>query len=347
MQSTSHFGIRLPISNAVASTAAIRRIAQAGDRLGYHTLWAHDFLSWTSPLDQHHVSCGSIEATEAAGDDAEPKFFETLTSLAYVAGITEGIHIGSAVLVIPTRSPIWTAKQIATIDNLCNGRFECGVGVGAPKTIEGAIDFEVAGISRRDKWARARDYLYAMKVLWTERYPEYQGEYVSFPRMEMSPKPVQRPHPPLWLSGARSSLSLAAEFADGWLTAWFEPERFPALIESIHEEAARLGRVDPQIRIGTEIYVGIDSSSSTALRNSEKTLGAMSAAGFGDDSARVIRASSLIGSPAEIIEKIQRYDEAGVTDYEMKFIYHDLDHYEEQLTLFSNEVLAPLGALRA
>jgi alkanesulfonate monooxygenase SsuD/methylene tetrahydromethanopterin reductase-like flavin-dependent oxidoreductase (luciferase family) len=108
------FGVRIPVAGPLASRQGITRSAQEAERLGFDTLWVHDYLVWNRLLDSIHISCGSKEAFLEAVDrvDYEPTFFESITNIAYLAGITERIRLGIAVLCLPYREPLFTAKQI-------------------------------------------------------------------------------------------------------------------------------------------------------------------------------------------------------------------------------------------
>src|SRR5215813_4594750 len=140
------FGVRMPCAGALATPDNMREAAQAAERLGFDSLWVHDYIIWTKALDRIHISCGSREAVEAAGPDYPPVFYESISNLAFLAGVTETIKIGLGVLVLPYRDPGVTAKQLATVDALSKGRLILGVGQGAAKSTQN-VDFEVLGIS--------------------------------------------------------------------------------------------------------------------------------------------------------------------------------------------------------
>ena len=331
------FGVRLPVAGPLASPDSIRRVATEAEGLGFDALWVHDFIAWTTFQDRTHVSCGSLEAVEEAG--APPYFFESLTNLAFVAGITERIRIGVAVLCLPFRNPIVAAKQVACIDVLSHGRLILGVGVGAAKSTHN-VDFEVLGVSRTDKYARTRDYLGAMRTIWTDDRPVYEGEFVSFPETEIYPKPEQRPYPPIWVGGGGpKSVDIAAEFATGWLPPWVLPDEYPGRIAELRRAAAEKGREDVDFTIATEVYACVGRTPEEARRNSMRTVGVLPE-GFADDATpAAVSESGLIGSAEEISDKLRRYVAAGVQHYEMKFIYRSVDHLLEQLEMFSSEVI--------
>ena len=149
MSGKIEFGVRLPVAGPFASPEATHRIATLCEGLTFDAVWVHDFIAWTTYQDQHHVSCGSVEALEAS--DAPPMFMESMTNLAYLAGITSTIKIGIAVLCLPYRNPIIAAKQVANVDFLSNGRLILGIGTGAPKSTNN-VDFEVLGVPRKTKY---------------------------------------------------------------------------------------------------------------------------------------------------------------------------------------------------
>ncbi len=333
----TEFGVRLPVAGPLASPTAAKDMAVLGENLGFHAVWVHDFIAWTTYQDQHHVSCGSVEALEAS--DAPPLFMESLTNLAYLAGVTDTIKIGIAVLCLPYRNPIVAAKQVANIDFLSNGRLILGIGTGAPKSTHN-VDFEVLGVDRKTKYDVTRDYLRAMIEIWTSDKPSYDGDFISFPETDIFPKPVQKPFPPIWAGGhGPTAVDIVAEFCTGWIPPWIPPDQYPVRISEIHELAKEKGRADVEFDIATEVIVSLDKDAATARENARKTL-AMLPHGFDHTAtSEAIAEAGLIGSPEQLNEKLEKYVDAGVSHYEMKFIYHTVDHLAEQLELFAKEVM--------
>lgn len=331
---TTGFGVRLPVAGPLASTESIVLVAQAAEQLSYDALWVHDYLVWTRELDRTHVSCGAIELVR---DDLPPTFFESLTTLTYVAALTSTIRLGTAVLCVPYRNPILTGRQIANLDVLSNGRLILGVGVGARRSTNNQ-DFEVLQIPRMDKYERAAEYVDVMRRMWTGEPVSYDGTFVSFPEIEVYPTPIQRPHPPIWVGGAGPrAIQMAAAWGDGWLPAWLTPEQYRERIAEIHAAAAGNDRAYPPLTIGNEVVACIAETDSAAVERSRATLATLTQ-GFTVRSDDDVRATTLIGSPGTIRRRIDAFVDAGVDHFELKFIYHSIGQLIEQLDLFSREV---------
>jgi probable F420-dependent oxidoreductase len=251
----AQFGVRIPVAGVLSSPEAIRSSAIEAETVGFDTLWVHDYLIWNKTLDSVHISCGSREAFEAAGPDYPPMFYESLTSLAYCAAVTQRIRLGIAVLVLPYREPLFTAKQIACVDDLSGGRLDLGVGQGAAKSTLN-VDFEVLGVSRATKVSQTREHLEAMKLIWAQDSPSYHGRFVNFDDATIYPKPRQQPHPPIWIGGsADKSLDMVADYADAWLSCWVTPDQFPVAISDLQARLAARGRPADALTIGSEIQV--------------------------------------------------------------------------------------------
>ena len=329
------FGVRLPVAGPLASPSAISETARRAEDLDYDALWVHDYIVWTKELDRTHVSCG---AAELIREDQEPLFFESLTTLAFVAGVTRRIRLGTAILCVPYRNPIVTAKQLANLDVLSGGRLTLGVGVGARKSTHNQ-DFEVLGVPRADKYERTADYLRAMRTIWTEARPAYSGPFINFPETEIFPKPVQRPHPPIWFGGSGpSTIALLAEFGSGWLPTWLTPDAYRTRIAEVRQALTESGRGDTALEVGDEIVTCIASTDEEAEARSRRTVETLSS-GFTVRSAADASASALIGSPHSVRDKAKALADAGVTHFELKFIYRSLDEFDEELELLAREVL--------
>jgi probable F420-dependent oxidoreductase len=331
----AQFGVRLPVAGPLADPSAILRVATEAERLGFDALWVHDYIVWTKELNRTHVSCGSIEVVR---EDQDPLFFESLTTLSFVAAATSRIRLGTAVLIMPYRNPIVAAKQLANLDVLSGGRLIAGIGVGARRSTNNQ-DFEVLGVPRTEKYARTREGVRILKEIWTNSECKFEGRFWSFPPTEIFPKPLQRPHPPIWFGGASPrAVSMVAELGNGWLPGWFSPKQYEERIRGLYEEAEEAGRGDVRFDIGTEIVACIADSQKEADERSRRTVESFTA-GFTVTSPDQARESALIGSPEWIVQRVDAFVEAGVTHFELKFIYRTIDSLIEQLTLFSDAVI--------
>jgi probable F420-dependent oxidoreductase len=276
-------------------------------------------------------------------------FFESLANLAFCAALTERIRLGVAVLCLPYREPVITAKQIATIDALSGGRIDLGIGQGAPKQTFN-VEFEVLGIPRSNKVKRTREHFEAMRTVWTEDPATFRGELVQFDDAVVHPRPVQTPHPPVWIGGsAPLSLDLIADYADGWLSFFIQPHQFPAAIADLHGRLAARGRPPESLTIASEVYCVLADTTAEARRRAEPTMrrfeeamagmtGRFAGEGTAGSTYEEVWASSLVGSPAAVRERLAEYVDAGVRYFELKFLYRTIDEMLWQWRMFVEDV---------
>jgi probable F420-dependent oxidoreductase len=212
-------------------------VAKRAEDLGFESYWVgdHTIIPETSSVQYPGVRTGG----------AVPDFLwrlpDPLVALARAGATTSRIKLGTGVCLIPERNPILTAKQVATLDDSSGGRFLLGIGGGwnpEESTILGG-DFE-------HRWSQVKDYIAAMKVLWTEDISEYHGRYVDFPPVRCFPKPKSKPHPPILLGSINNPRALrrVAEWGDGWIPVVRSVDEFADGVQRIKALAAELGR-DP------------------------------------------------------------------------------------------------------
>lgn len=200
-------GFALPHVGPVASRDNIRLVALEAERLGYDSLWTLDrvvkAVTETTPYPP------------SADGRLEPQYdvvFEHLSVLTYVAAITERIRLGVCVLNLPLYHPVLLAKRIATMDQLSGGRIDLGVGAGWSED-----EFHAVGASFRDRGRLTEEYILALKALWSDDPVEFHGELVDVPPAIFGPKPLQRPHPPLYMGAfAPAALRRGGRLADGF-----------------------------------------------------------------------------------------------------------------------------------
>ena len=139
---------------------------------------------------------------------------DPFVALAAMAAVTERLKLGTGVCLVAQHDPIVLAKEVASLDTISNGRFVFGIGVGW-----NVDEMEDHGVDPKTRRARAREHVLAMKALWSEEEASFEGEFVHVPPTWSWPKPVQRPHPPIYIGGAPGPTTFrhVAEYADGWI----------------------------------------------------------------------------------------------------------------------------------
>jgi probable F420-dependent oxidoreductase len=191
-------------------------IAQRAEELGY------DIIA----VPEHFI------VPSAHVELSGPHYFHSTVAQAFLAGATHRIAINSSATLLPLQHPIIMAKALSTADWLSGGRMMVTFGVGWD-----AEEFRILGVPFHQRGRMADEYLAAIVELWTSDAPKFEGEYVSFDDVAFEPKPVQKPHLPIWIGGdADAALRRAARFASGWIPFLTQPEEIPAKIEFIKSQ---------------------------------------------------------------------------------------------------------------
>ncbi len=290
---TVKFGFSLQGRGALADREAITSLAARADALGYDSIWVTDRL--LIPTTATSVYPYSPTGILPIGPD-EP-WLEPLTAMTYLVTVTRRIMVGTSVLVIPYRNPVFTAKALATADYLSGGRVILGAGVGWLRE-----EFVAAGVPFEDRGARTVEYLRVMKEIWTRPRVVFDGRFVHVPEAGgVRPHPVQRPHIPIWIGGhSDAALGRVVAVGDGWHPLGLRPpvELYPdelrIRVARLREMAAAAGR-DP---------AGITISFKAPLR--------FDGAGSGSP-------APLAGPPAKIVDDLGAYVAAGVEHFVLDF----------------------------
>jgi probable F420-dependent oxidoreductase len=203
-------------------------LALEAERLGYQRIFYTDHL-----MNPYRASEGYAEET-----------VEVWALLSYLAAATEKIRLGTGVTPIALRPPALVAKQVATIDRLSGGRIDFGIGTGWSEGSFGVIDTDFGDPPSRK--ARLREGVDLILELWQSDEPvAFAGDYYKASGAVIGPKPVQRPHPPLWVGGWRKNMmEITAEVGDGWMPWNRTVESYTKRLTWIRERAAELGRAD-------------------------------------------------------------------------------------------------------
>ena len=202
-------GFNLPISGLLSDPDTVVRIAQEGEALGY------DYLTLTDHIVLPNLEVPGYpysESGEFFGEGPQNRH-DQLTAAAFIAAKTRHIRLVLAVMVVPYRPAVLAAKMLATVDVMSGGRLTVGIGAG---WLEAEFD-AIATIPFAARGAVTDDYIRAFRTLWTEAAPQHRGEWVEFDNVLFEPKPVQKPHPPIWVGGESGpSLRRAARLGDAW-----------------------------------------------------------------------------------------------------------------------------------
>jgi len=216
------FGVVLQGKTFTPNFKDIKNIALKAEDLGFDSIWVSDHLMHPFPVN------------------GKPMFYcyEAWTLMSALATMTESVKIAFHVLVPAFRNPSVLAKMAATLDEISEGRLIMSLGAGWFKQ-----EYDAYGIpweDHDDRIERLREAILMMKALWTQPVATFDGKYYHIKEAIMEPKPVQKPHPPIWIGGnSPKTLELSAELADGWYSRPIPPEKFKEGIDFIKEIAKK------------------------------------------------------------------------------------------------------------
>lgn len=313
------FGFYLPNSGDGARPEALSRIAQLGDRLGFYCMVAPDHI--LMPRQVNSVYPYSVTGSIiAGGNSGAGEWPEQITTLAFLAGITQQIRLVTSVMIIPYRNPLLTAKMLATLDLLSQGRLIVGAGVGWMEeefNLLNAPPFQQRG-------AVTDEYLQAFIELWTADNPSFNGEHIQFSDIIFQPKPVQRPHPPIWIGGqSRAALRRAARIGQAWHpvgaipAAPLEPQELTQNLAYLRQQAQRAGRDPNQIQVAMKAPLYDATTDANGPRR------------------------RFAGPPEAVQQDIQTYANAGVTHLIFDFRSPNPQETEEKMSQFAQQIMPP------
>lgn len=213
----------------------IKLIATTAEACGYHSLWAPEHIVL---LEQYSSSYPYSQNGRMPFETLKVDILDPFLALTFAAAVTSKIRLGTGICLVPERQPLTTAKEVATLDKLSGGRFDFGVGIGWLKE-----EFEALQVPWAKRAERTRDYLAAMKKLWSEEESQHQGEFVKFGAVRSFPKPVQKPYPPIIFGGeSEPALRRVGEVGDGWWGVNVTPDSAKSHIANIKRYAEAAGR---------------------------------------------------------------------------------------------------------
>ncbi len=217
------FGFTLPNNFGVTDPQDVVELGVQAEHLGFDSLW----------VNHHVINVGYVH--DRLG---HAPYHDALITLTWLAAHTKTATLGTSVLVMPYLHPMVLAKEIATLDHLCNGRITLGLGVGSLPE-----ENEILGAEYDNRGEFSNEFIQVLHQLWTQDEATFNGKYWNFEAVVTSPKPLQNPHPPIVIGGNRApALKRVAHLGDGWHPLGLSPEGLGKRLAHIHQEAASIGR---------------------------------------------------------------------------------------------------------
>ncbi len=302
------FGVFLPISGRAAASV-LAEAARRAEILGFDSVWAADRIVTPWRIDTPYP----YSADQRFIVPADRPFLEPLTCLAFLAGCTQTISLGMSVMVLPYRSPLYSAKIATTIDHVSRGRLILGVGVGWM-----AEEFEALGAPFRERGAVADEQLEVFTRLWGEERPSFEGRYYRFHDVGFSPKPFHGPRLPVWVGGeGLRAQRRAARHGDAWFPYFVRitPSDLQARFDHVRRWAVEARR-DPD-------HVALACCLPIELRPQPVPQ----------------EADRLIGSPEQIVAALRAFEKIGVQHIALQFMVPHWPERQEQIERFARDVL--------
>src|SRR5208337_457171 len=225
-------GFFLPQIGPAANVDSIVKVAKRAEELKYDSVWVTDRLLYpTNPQTSYFG--GPLP-------DPYKRVFDPLETLTFVAAHTSRVTLGTSVLDIPFYNPVTLARRLTTLDVLSRGRLRVGFGLGWSKD-----EYDATGTNMKTRGKRADEFIGMLHAIWTTDPAEFHGKYFQLPKSIIQPKPVQKPHPPIYLAAfAPLAMKRAATFADGWMPVGVSVDQLTSMSVQIKAMVKSAGR-DP------------------------------------------------------------------------------------------------------
>jgi probable F420-dependent oxidoreductase len=314
-----NIGFNAPMAGNLAEPETLTRICVGAEALGfaYATFSDHVVIPTTSTARYPYSESGDFPGASWAHRH------EQLTEIAFIAAKTSRLRLVTSVMVVPHRPAVLCAKILATIDVLSGGRLIVGAGAGWLKEEFEALDTAPFA----DRGAVTDEYLRAFQVLWTEDAPYFEGEHVNFAGIAFAPKPVQKPHPPIWVGGESGpALRRAARLGTAWYPIGTNPThpldslaRYRARLAQLHKVAGEAGRDPASIGLAYRV-ASYGASLPTKADDGERRL--------------------FSGSPADIAGDLRALGELGVGHVDFSFAGPTAGEMLDAMKRFRDDVIS-------
>ena len=244
------FGLFAINMGPCSQPATAVRVAQAAEAAGFESVWTGEHVVLPDP--------------QVPPSPLPPEYpmLDPAVALAFVAGQTKTVRLGTGIIILPQRNPLVLAKELASLDVLSGGRLIFGLGIGYLKP-----EFDALGIPFEHKGPRSMEYLEAMLAVWMQPKPAYQGRFVSFGGIQALPQPVQKPHPPIVIGGhTEPAFRRAVSHGNGWYGFALDLEATEKCMAGLKEAQKTYGRPRELGELEISITPGVRLDLDTAKR---------------------------------------------------------------------------------
>ncbi len=290
-------GIAIPqiFPDGRVDMALVREFVGRAEALGFDDLWTQERTVGSSAV------------------------LEPLGLLSHAAAITSRVRLGVAALILPQYEPVYLAKALGGLDHVSGGRLTVGLALGT-----NTLDYPAFGIPSERRVGRFMEGLRVMKALWTEPAARYESEFRRLDGTAMEPKPVQRPHPPLWFGGGHPNvLKRAVLHADGWMGAGLSSiADFKERAVQVRALLEEQGRDPATFTISKRVYLAVDDDAARAEKRLEQWFG-----GHYKSPALAARVS-VWGSAGRVAEQVEEMAEAGATHLLLNPVFDQMEQLE-------------------
>ena len=308
------YGAHLPVidfGNQEYSLARLCTYVRTARELGFKAISTNDHLIHSRP------------------------WLDAPTALAAILSHSGDMAVGTSILLSVVRGPVQMAKTLAAIDILSNGRLFVGIGPGSS-----ARDYEIVGLDYEERWKRLDEAIQALRSLWSDEKNDFTGRFYSAAGITLAPKPLQKPHPPIWIGswGSDAGLRRVARLGDGWLASAYNtmPDQFAAGLAKLREQLKSFRKDPAQFPNAlATMFMYITENHSEAERVLSERLGIFLHRPF-----EQLRERLLVGAPETCAEKLAAYKKVGVQRVFIWPVKNDI----EQLAIFQKQVVPLVSA---
>jgi probable F420-dependent oxidoreductase len=309
------------------------RLSQKAEEFGFNSVWGNDHIS-----TQHYVRDKF---------PAPPNYYAPLITLAAIAENTTKIRVATALLVVPFRHPAIIAKELATLDQLTSGRILIGVGIGAYREEFEAMTGEKSKNVNRGSYLD--ESLEVLQKIFNESVVNHKGTYFDIQSLQSYPKPIQKPFPFYVGGNSLQGRERAARFGTGWLPAALTSQEIRKAVDEIQGYCQKYGRDFQGIDIAPQMAVSIGKTQEEAIAKFRKSqlynhFESLKKSTFKDQDTGLIAERNLIGSPEQILSKIDEFTKAGVTTFSaLLFAVNTVEEFIESMHFFAEAVIQKLS----